>query len=37
VRGFGLESVLLPAGALAGYAGLFFALAAWRLGVSEEK
>jgi ABC-2 type transport system permease protein len=37
VRGFGIESVLLPAAALAGYAALFFALAAWRLGVSEEK
>ena len=37
IRGFGFESVLLPAAALAGYAVLFFALAAWRLSVSEEK
>jgi len=37
VRGFGMDSVLLPAGALAGYAAAFFALAAWRLGATEEK
>ncbi len=37
VRGLGFESVLLPAGALAGYAVLFFILAAWRLGAAEEK
>ncbi len=37
VRGLGFESVLLPAAALAGYAVLFFALAAWRLNASEEK
>ncbi len=37
VRGFGLESVLIPSAALAGYAVLFFALAAWRLSTSEEK
>jgi ABC-2 type transport system permease protein len=37
VRGFGLDSVLLPAGALAVYAVLFFSLAMWRLNASEEK
>jgi ABC-2 type transport system permease protein len=37
LRGFGFESVLLPAGALALYAVLFFALAVWRLNASEEK
>ena len=37
VRGFGLESVLVPAAALAGYAVLFFALAAWRLSAAEER
>lgn len=37
VRGFALDSVLLPAGALAAYAVLFFALAAWRLNAAEEK
>lgn len=37
VRGFGLESVLIPSAALVGYAVLFFALAAWRLSASEEK
>jgi len=37
VRGFGLDSVLLPAGALTVYAVLFFALAAWRLSAAEEK
>jgi len=37
VRGFGLESVLVPAAALAGYAVAFFILAAWRLSVAEER
>ncbi len=36
VRGLGLNSVLLPAAALGGYAVLFFALAVWRLNASEE-
>jgi ABC-2 type transport system permease protein len=36
-RGLGIESVLLPVGALIGYAILFFTIAAWRLSVSEEK
>jgi ABC-2 type transport system permease protein len=37
IRGFGLESVLLSAAALVGYAVLFFALAVWRLSTAEEK
>jgi ABC-2 type transport system permease protein len=37
VRGFGFESVLLPAAALAGYAVLFFALAVFVLNRSEER
>jgi len=37
VRGFGLESVLVPAAALTGYAVLFFVLAAWRLSAAEER
>lgn len=37
VRGLGFESVLLPAGALIGYAVLFFSLAVWRLSASDEK
>lgn len=37
IRGFGFDSVLFPAAALAGYAVLFFALAVWRLSVAEEK
>ena len=37
IRGFGLESVLIPCAALAGYALLFFALAVWRLSAAEEK
>jgi linearmycin/streptolysin S transport system permease protein len=37
LRGFGLESVLLPSGALAVYAVVFFVLAVWRLNASEEK
>ncbi len=36
-RGLGLESALLPALALVGYAALFFALAAWRFRSSEEQ
>jgi ABC-2 type transport system permease protein len=36
IRGLGIESVLLPALALAGYAVLFLILAIWRLQVSEE-
>ncbi len=36
-RGLGLESVLLPAAALLGYAALFFGLAAWRFYSSEEQ
>jgi len=36
-RGLGFNSVLLPAAALAGYAILFFSLAAWRFWSSEEK
>jgi ABC-2 type transport system permease protein len=36
-RGLGFESVLIPSAALAGYAVLFFLLAAWRLNASEEK
>jgi len=35
-RGLGIESVLLPAAALLGYAALFFALATWRFHSSEE-
>ena len=37
IRGFGLESVLVPAAALAGYAVVFFTLAVWRLSAAEEK
>ena len=37
IRGLGVESVLLPVAALAGYAVIFFALAVWRLNASEEK
>lgn len=37
IRGLGLESVLLPSAALAGYALIFFILAAWRLNAAEEK
>src|SRR3990172_5429437 len=36
-RGLGLESVLLPALALLGYAVLFFAVATWRFHSSEEQ
>ena len=35
-RGLGIESVLLPAAALLGYAALFFGLAAWRFYAIEE-
>ena len=35
-RGLGVESVLLPVGALAGYAAFFFMLAAWRFQASQE-
>ncbi len=37
VRGLGVESVLLPAAALIGYAALFFCLAVWRFWGSEER
>jgi ABC-2 type transport system permease protein len=37
IRGFGLESVLVPCAALAGYALVFFALAVWQLSAAEEK
>jgi ABC-type multidrug transport system permease subunit len=37
IRGLGVESVLLPMVALAGYTILFFALSVWRLNVAEEK
>jgi ABC-2 type transport system permease protein len=37
LRGLGLESVLLPFAALAGYAVLFFSLATWRFSTAEEK
>ncbi len=37
VRGLGLNSVLLPAAALAGYAVLFFGVAAWRFQRSQER
>lgn len=37
IRGWGLDSVLLPASALMGYAVLFFTLAAWRFWVAEER
>jgi len=37
IRGLGIESVLLPVAALAGYAALFFALSVWRLNAAEEK
>ena len=36
IRGFGLESVLVPAAALAGYAVVFFTLAVWRLSATES-
>jgi ABC-2 type transport system permease protein len=36
IRGQGLESALLPAGALLGYALLFFLLAVWRFRSSQE-
>ena len=37
IRGLGLSSALLPASALAGYAALFFLLAAWRFSAGEER
>ncbi len=37
VRGLGIDSVLLPAAALIGYAALFFSLATWRFWASEER
>jgi ABC-2 type transport system permease protein len=37
IRGLGLDSVLLPASALIGYAILFFIIAAWRFRMSEER
>ena len=37
VRGLGVESVLLPAAALIGYAILFFGLATWRFWTAEER
>lgn len=37
IRRLGIESVLLPACALMGYAMLFFLLAAWRFRTSEER
>jgi ABC-2 type transport system permease protein len=37
IRGFGIDSVLIPSAVLAGYAILFFTIAAWRLSASEEK
>jgi ABC-2 type transport system permease protein len=37
IRGFGIESVFVPAAALAGYAIVFFALAVRRLSAAEEK
>jgi ABC-2 type transport system permease protein len=36
LRGLGVEGVLLPAVALAGYAILFFVIAAWRFQQSQE-
>jgi len=37
VRGLGIDSVLLPAAALIGYAALFFGLATWRFWAGEER
>jgi ABC-2 type transport system permease protein len=36
VRGFGFDSVLIPAAVLTGYAVVFFSLSLWRLNVAEE-
>jgi ABC-2 type transport system permease protein len=36
IRGLGLEAAWLPAAALAGYAVLFFAIAAWRFRKAEK-
>ena len=37
VRGFGFDSVLLPAAVLTSYAIIFFALSLWRLHATEER
>jgi ABC-2 type transport system permease protein len=37
IRGLGLESVLIPAAVLLGYAVLFFSLATWRMMRTEER
>ena len=37
IRGLGIESVLLPAAVLVGYALLFFSLATWRMMRTEER
>jgi ABC-2 type transport system permease protein len=37
IRGLGIDSVLLPATALLGYAILFFSLATWRFARAEER
>lgn len=36
VRGLGLESVIMPALALAGYAAVFFALSVWKFKTAEQ-
>jgi ABC-2 type transport system permease protein len=36
-RGLGLNTVLLPAAALIGYAAVFFTLAAWHFWTAEER
>jgi hypothetical protein len=36
IRGLGIGGVLLPAAMLAGYAVLFFSIAAWRFQRSQE-
>jgi ABC-2 type transport system permease protein len=37
IRGLGIDSVLLPATALLGYAILFFSLATWRFARAEVR
>jgi ABC-2 type transport system permease protein len=37
IRGLGLESVVIPAAVLIGYAVLFFGLATWRMMRTEER
>ncbi|MBN1148184.1 MAG: ABC transporter permease [Anaerolineales bacterium] len=37
IRGLGVEAVLLPCAALAGYAVLFFSLAVWRFSTAGER